>query len=218
MGDESTTERSHAPSRLLWIVQVLLILVVLFLLGAHVIKWDVVRVDGVALALLGFLLVIPLADLIRKVKFGEFEAGIGRGEIEKTQAKITIDLPPISSDEEDQASEKRVRELLRDDPRLALAKVRIELEDALKRLYTKTAESEPEWRRLSLSRLVTDLVRREVLSSSIADALRDVIALANRAVHGERVEPAAAEALALLGIRLTRELEHLNRNRFSTIP
>ena len=213
MKDETNMERSQAPSRLLWNVQVLLIIVVILLLGAHVMKWDVVRVDGVALTLLGLLLVIPLADLIRKVKLGEFEAEIGRDEIAKTQAKATVDLP-ISPEEEDQVSEKRVRALLRDDPRLALAKVRIELEDALKRLYTNISESEPDWKRLSLSRLVNELVRREILNSYRADALRDVIALANRAVHGERVEPAAAEDLALLGIRLTRELEQLNRDRF----
>ncbi len=213
MKDETNMERSQAPSRLLWGVQVLLIIVVVLLLGAHVMKWDVVRVDGVALTLLGLLLVIPLADLIRKVKLGEFEAEIGRDEIAKTQAKATVDLP-ISPEGEDQVSEKRVRALLRDDPRLALAKVRIELEDALKRLYTNIAESEPDWKRLSLSRLVNELVRREILNSYRADALRDVIALANRAVHGERVEPAAAEDLALLGIRLTRELEQLNRDRF----
>jgi hypothetical protein len=179
-----------------------------FLFGAHVVKWDAVQVDAVTLALLGFLIVIPLAELIRKIKLGEFEAEIGREEIAKVQAKAATELPPASVDAI-AMSEERVRALLGEDPRLALAKVRIELEEALKRLYAADAESEPDWRRLSLGRLVDNLVRREVLSPSVASALRDVIALANRAVHGERVEPAAAEQLAVLGVRLVHEVQQL---------
>ena len=63
--------------------QVLVMFVTAFLLGAHVIKWDALQVDAITLALLGLLLVIPLADVIRKIKLGEFEAEIGRDEVAK---------------------------------------------------------------------------------------------------------------------------------------
>jgi hypothetical protein len=155
---------------------------------------------------------IPFADLIRKIKFGEFEAEIGRDEVAKAQAKVAVELPS-SPDISTLASEERVLNLLREDPRLALAKVRIELEEALKRLYSTTAESEPDWRRMSLGRVVDTLVSRDVLSGSIAGALRDVIALANRAVHGERVEPGAAEELAILGARLVQEIQQVTQER-----
>ncbi len=69
-----------------------------FLFSAHVVKWDAVRVDAVTLALLGFLIVIPLAELIRKIKLGEFEAEIGREEIAKVQARAATKLPPTSAD------------------------------------------------------------------------------------------------------------------------
>lgn len=207
--DQDGTNRGITP-RLLRVTQILVLLATSFLLGAHVAQWDVVRVDAVTLALLGLLLVIPLAELIRKIKLGEFEAEIGRDEIARAQAKAAVDLPP-APEATLGISEERIRQLLRDDPRLALAKVRIELEEGLKRLYSATGDSEPDWRRrLSLGRLIDGLVQREVLSQPVANALRDVITLANRAVHGESVEPAAAEQLALLGVRLDRELHHLS--------
>lgn len=193
-------------------IQFALILVIGFLLGAHITKWEAVRVDSITLWLLGLLSIIPFVELIRKIKIGEFEAEIGRDEIAKVQAKASVELT-AAPDDEDEEPEERIRELLREDPRLALAKVRIELEEALKRLYATTAEAEPNWRRLSLSRLVDGLVRKEILNSSIAATLRDVITLANRAVHGERVEAAAAEELALLGVRLVYELQQLHEER-----
>lgn len=208
MNEEQEQETRRTAPRLLRVTQVLAMLATAFLFGAHVVKWDAVNVDVVTLALLGFLIVIPLADLIRKVKLGEFEAEIGREEIAKIQAKAATELLPTSVDAI-AMSEERVRTLLGEDPRLALAKVRIELEEALKRLYAVDAKSPPDWRRLSLGRLIDNLVRREVLSPSVASALRDVITLANRAVHGERVKSAAAEQLAVLGVRLVHEVQQL---------
>ena len=106
-------------------------------------------------------------------------------------------------------SEQRVRELLHEDPRLALAKVRLELEERLQRLHSSAIGSGPARRRLSLGRLVDDLSSKGVLPPSMATSLRDVIGLANRAVHGERVDQTAAEDLAVLGIRLANEVQHL---------
>ena len=184
-----------------------------FLLVSHIFKWSAIQVDSITLALVGLLLVIPLVDLIRKIKLGEFEAEIGSAEVAKAQAKAAVELSPPTEQEID-ISEKQVRELLRSDPRLAMAKIRIELEEALKRLYSATTESETDLCRMSLGRLVDILVQRQVLRGPVASSVRDVIGLANRAVHGERVEPNVAEELAILGVRLVHEiqqayLEHL---------
>jgi hypothetical protein len=211
------TEEVGVPSggtrrRLFRFTQAVVMLGALFLLCAHVVKWERIRVDGVALALLGLLLVIPLAELIRKIKLGEFEAEIGKDEVAKAQAKAAAELPP-APEVPSTTSEEQIQQLLRQDPRLALAKVRIDLEEALRRLYARTTESEPDWRRLSLGRMVDGLARREVLSQQMAGALRDVIALANRAVHGEHVEASAAEDLAGLGVRLAGELQNLYMER-----
>ena len=195
------------------LVQILLMLVVVLLLGAHITKWDVVQIDAVTLTLLGFLCLIPFTDLIRKIKLGEFEAEIGKDEIAKAQAKVAMELPPLA-EADPPASEARIRELLREDPRLALAKVRIELEEAIKRLYfVAPAESAIDPRRISLSRMVDSLTRREVITGSLASAVRDVISLANRAVHGERVEASAAKELGILGVQLVHEIRQLHVDR-----
>ena len=198
--------------KLLRVTQAVIMLATTFFLGAHVVKWDAVQVDSITLALLGFLLVIPMADLVRKIRFGDFEAEIGRDEVARAQAKAAVEMSP-APEMAFSMSEERVLDLFHEDPRLALAKVRIELEEVLKRLYLTTTESEPDWRRLSLGRLVDGLVRSEGLSGSVASALRDVITLANRAVHGERMELAAAEELALLGVRLVHEVQQINIER-----
>ncbi len=208
---EPSIPRRRTP-RLLRVMQVIVMFVTAFLLGAHLVKWAALQVDAVALALLGMLLVVPVADLVRKIKLGEFEAEIGRDEVAKAGAKAAIELSP-ASEAAPGTPEDRVRALLREDPRLALAKVRIELEEALKRLYSATGGSDVDLRRASLGRLVDGLVRQEVLSPPMASALRDVTALANRAVHGERVDPAAAEQLAVLGIRLAQEVQQLTQER-----
>jgi hypothetical protein len=192
--------------KLLRIIQVVLMAITAFLLVSHILKWSTIQVDSVTLALVGLLLLIPLADLIRKIKLGEFEAEIGRAEVAKVQAKAAVDLSPPTEEELD-ISEKEVRDLLRSDPRLAMAKIRIDLEEALKRLYSATTDSQADLRKTSLSQLVDVLVQRQVLRGPVASSVRDVITLANRAVHGERVEPSAAEELAILGIRLVHEIQ-----------
>lgn len=211
VGDKQAGQRV-GQRRLFRTTQVIVMIAAAALLVAHAAKWESVRVDAVTLALLGFLLVVPLAELIRKVKIGDFEPEIGRDEVARVQAKAALELTP-TGDGDVPISADRIRGLLQEDPRLALAKVRIELEEGLKRLYDSTGKSEPQSRRLSLGRLVDHLVRTEVLPPHVAGALRDVIALANRAVHGEPVEPRAAEDLALLGIRLIREVQHLTFER-----
>ena len=206
MNEEKEKQTRRINPILLHSAQVIAAVVTIFLLVSHILKWDAIQVDSTTLALVGLLLLIPLADLIRKIKFWEFEAEIGRDEVAKAQAKVATELTP-STEEELDVSEKEVRQLLRTDPRLAMAKVRIELEEALKRLYLATTESEPDLRKMSLSRLADALVQREVLTGPLASSVRDVIALANRAVHGERVESDAAEELAILGVRLVHEIQ-----------
>lgn len=213
MTEEQNQPTTRINPKLLRFIQVILMVVTAFLLVSHILKWSAIQVDSVTLALVGLLLVIPFVDLIRKIKLGDFEAEIGKAEVSKAQAKAAVELPPPTEEELD-VSEKQVRELLRSDPRLAMAKIRIELEEALKRLYSATIGSEPDLRRTSLGRLVDALVQRQILRGPVASSVRDVIALANRAVHGERIEPSAAEELAILGVRLVHEiqqayLEHL---------
>jgi hypothetical protein len=208
MGEERNQTRTHINPRLLRSVQVALMVITAFLLIGHVLKWSSIQVDSITLTLVALLLVIPLIDLIRKIKVGDFEAEIGKSEVSKVQARAGIELPPPTEEEKD-ISEKQVKDLLRSDPRLAMAKIRIELEESLKRLYLASGGSQQDLRRTSLGRLVDVLVRRQVLSGPVANSVREVIALANRAVHGDRIEPSASKELAMLGVRLVREVQQV---------
>lgn len=195
-------------SRLVKASQIVLMVVTGALLVAHVFKWSFIQVDAVTLTLIGILLIAPFTDLVTRIKWGDFEAEIGRDEVAKAQAQVSVEVP-VSRESDDDSYERRIRELLAEDPRLALARIRMDIEESLRRLYTSTVNADVDARRMSLGKYVDGLVAEEVLSASVASALRDVIALANRAVHGQPFEPGAANDLAILGVRLVEELQFI---------
>ena len=67
MNDEQEKPTAKVNRKLLRTVQIFLMVVTGFLLISHILKWDAVQVDSITLALVGLLLLIPLADLIRKI-------------------------------------------------------------------------------------------------------------------------------------------------------
>ncbi|HEX6113397.1 MAG TPA: hypothetical protein VFZ10_13900 [Geminicoccaceae bacterium] len=95
MSEETDREVRRVDRRRMRLAQIILMALGAFLLGAHVFKWDAVQVDAVTLTLLGLLLLLPFADLIRKIKLGEFEAEIGRDEVARAQAKVAVELPSL---------------------------------------------------------------------------------------------------------------------------
>lgn len=60
---------------------------------------------------------------------------------------------------------------------------------------------------LPLSRLVSRLHEAEAIPSEVRDGLREVLRLANRAVHGEYIRREDAETVARLGVSLLLELQ-----------
>ncbi len=204
----SDSEAPQGATKLIRVSQIGVMLAATVLLVVHVIKWEAAQVVGIALGLLALILIVPLSEFIKKLKFGELEAEIGRGEVAQAQAKAAVELAgPLA--ERKPKERVDVYDLVARDPQVALAKVRIDLEAALKDLYGAVVQSNIDMRRTSMSRLIDELARREVISRPMAGALRDVIALANRAIHGERVEPGAAEDLVDLAVGLIRELRDL---------
>lgn len=192
--------------RFLRFAQVLVFALTSILLVAHTFRWSWFRVDAISMALLAGLILIPLVELIRKIKLGNFEAEIGREEVARVRAEAELELSTV--DIEGAAHpEEVIKQLLTEDPRLALAHVRMELELSLRRLYAIANGVDPVEVRFPLGRLVREIERSEILNAGIGRSLRDVISLANRAVHGEAVDCAAAEELAQLGYRLIREVQ-----------
>ncbi len=192
-----------------WIV----FLIALALLISHVVGWKQITVDTTTLLLLALLLVSPFIEQLRKIKVGEFEAEIAPDEVEKVKSEVDKRL---GTDEVRETITPEVRsvgenllDLLDRDYVLALAKLRIELEQALTRLHHLTTPTTRQRRQAGLNRLVGDLVRSGILPAQQSGPLREVISLCNRAVHGEYVRPADARSILDIGIRILEEIESI---------
>jgi hypothetical protein len=168
------------------------------------------KVDTTSLGLLGLLLIVPLAPYVTKLRAGELEAQIGLADAQKLRLQAG-ELP--STPEADRAAEQPgdelgVIELTERDPPLGLAKLRMDLEREIRRIYQQRVP-EPAKRGLPLGMMTRELVREEALPREIAAPLQDVLGLANRAVHGQYVKREAAEEIAEVGVRVLEALERL---------
>jgi hypothetical protein len=99
-----------------------------------------------------------------------------------------------------------VPDLVRQDPQMGLAKLRIDIEQVLRAIHRIGSTSETSKRMPPLSRIINDLERSGNLSRDVATSLKEVLSIANRAVHGELVTAESAEMLSSLGVRLIEEL------------
>jgi hypothetical protein len=179
----------------------------LLLLFLHTIKWNRVQVDGSTLALLGLLAVLPYLHMIRKIKVGEFEAEIGSDEVEKIRDKHADDLPPVKRPvTSPESAEPTIMGLVRQDPPIGLVKLRIELEQVLRRI-AQSAGITSSHTYLSLGQMTRELQHRGGLPPEVVGALRDLVPLLNRAAHGEFIRTDDAEELALLGLRVLEQLQ-----------
>ena len=192
-----------------WIV----FLIALALLISHVVGWKQITVDTTTLLLLALLLVSPFIEQLRKIKVGEFEAEIAPDEVEKVKSEVDKRLGtgevrgPITP--EVRSVGESLLDLLDRDHVLALAKLRIELEQALTRLHLLTTPTTRQRRHAGLNRLVGDLVRSGILPAQQSEPLREVISLCNRAVHGEHVRPADAKSILDIGISILEEIDSI---------
>jgi len=183
----------------------------LALLVCHVVGWTQITVDSTTLLLLALLLVSPFIEQLRKIKVGEFEAEIAPSEVEKVKSEVSKRLGPGEIQEPITSEVRSVGEdlldLLDKDHILALAKLRIELERALTRLYLSATRTARQRRQVGLNRLVSELVRSGILPTQLSEPLREVISLCNRAVHGEYVRPVDARSIVDIGIRVLEEID-----------
>lgn len=192
-----------------WVV----FLIALALLISHVVGWKQITVDTTTLLLLALLLVSPFIEQLRKIKVGEFEAEIAPDEVEKVKSEVDKRLgtgevrEPITP--EVRSVGESLLDLLDRDHVLALAKLRIELEQALTRLHLLTTPTTRQRRHAGINRLVGDLVRSGILPAQQSEPLREVISLCNRAVHGEHVRPADAKSILDIGINILEEIDSI---------
>jgi hypothetical protein len=180
------------------------------LLISHLLSWDRITIDTTTLILLAILLICPFIEQIRKIRVGEFEAEIAPSEVRKVKLEAdrrlgvedtrNATIPEIKTIHDD------FTDLLDKDHILALAKLRIELEHTLNRLYVSSIPNVKQRKKLGLNRLVSALVQSEVLPTQLSVPVREVVYLCNRAVHGEYIRPDDARRIVDIGIQI---LEHV---------
>jgi len=168
------------------------------------------KVDTTSLGLLGLLLVVPLAPYITKLRAGELEAQIGLADAQRLRLQAG-DLPiePEISKSQKPPDAFDVIELTERDPPIGLAKLRMDLEREIRRLYEQRVPA-PATRGRSLGMMTRELMQNDALPQEIAAPLQDILGLANRAVHGEYVQREAAEEIAEVGVRVLKALEQLD--------
>lgn len=128
------------------------------------------------------VLLTPFASHIKKVKWGDFEAEINQ-EIEKAEQQAE-EIKSESKEKEPLmkkgAVSAELRELAEKDPVLAFAKLRIEIESKLKKLYT-FKENIP----TGIRTMTQVLAGTGVISNKLRNLILDVTSILNRVVHAE---------------------------------
>lgn len=190
------------------------------LLVDHSFKIVNLNVDTTSILLLAVMLVSPFIAAIKKVKFGDFEAEIDIDEIRKIKSETEKTLNENKEEREDReerpeiyATNDAIKALAESDPVIALAKIRIELEKVLSQLARFNSVKVSGY---ALGALVNKLTNQEIISHDLGKSLREVIALCNRAIHGESISEEGARAIVDVGVELLEELYWLTQRRASS--
>ncbi len=202
-----------------WLVSI----VALGLLISHTFDWKMVKVDSTSLILLAIILFSPFLGVLKKIKIGDIEAEIDPEEIRRVRDKMEAYLPDAGTGQGAEHSLPEVREavdnineLAKTDHIMALAKLRIELEKALRRLYNLSRPNESRSHPVGIGSMIHVLSGEEMLQQNITSPLREVVGLCNRAVHGEEVRSEDATAIVGIGssllLALYDELSHFTPN------
>ncbi len=188
----------------LWWIAFLLTFI---LLAAHAFAIEQVTVDTTTIMLLVVLLLSPLSSAITKIKFGDFEAEIKPREVRRIKEEVQAELAE-REDSAENGSQKiaaltgRILVLAEEDPALALAKVRMEVERIASKIHQALGLNKSSKRPLPLRAMIVDLGRAEVFSKDIGTSLLEVISICNRAIHGAELRPQEAKTIIEVGSSL----------------
>lgn len=185
------------------------------MLVAHTFSFDRVKVDNTSIILLLVILLSPFISAITRIKYGDFEAEIDPKEVQKIKNEVSAQA--INANEPTQNSEieetiNSISALVESDPILALAKLRIELEKALNRLFRMAHKEDKSKRAVSPMQLIHRLSSEEILPKDIARTTREVMSICNRAIHGEDIRKQDAESVVESGASLLIKLQFYASN------
>lgn len=181
------------------------------MLIAHTFDIYIVKVDHISVVLLLVIFLSPFISAITRIRVGDFEAEIDPKEVQKIKDEVSTHAAAADADTPIQNPElvatlTSINELAESDPNLALAKLRIELEKALYRLYRRTHKEDQAERYLPPGQIVQILSNAEILPRDIARSLREVISICNRTIHGEEIRKEDAQSVIEAGVSLLMKL------------
>jgi hypothetical protein len=173
-------------------------------MAAARIVYPSINIDGITLALIGIALAPWLAPLIKtlelpggvKIQLQDLQRASARAE------SMGLLAPPEETPPEGEAA---VQSIAHQDPNLALAGFRIEVEKRLKRLAS--AHGLPAWN-MDAEQLLQCLSEKSVLKPEENSVLRDMINGVSAAVHGAKVDTRAADWALNVGPRLLKALDN----------
>lgn len=205
--------KSRIIHKLWWVVFILsLVLLIIHSFGIKELK-----VDSTSILLLALILTSPFISVIKKIKYGDFEAEIDSKEIKNIKSSIESNTTLNKNEVEDYPeifkTVDEIKELANKDKVLALAKLRIELESNLKLLAER---DDVNMNNVSLGSLVKKMSNSEIISSQTGKSLLDVISVCNRAIHGEDISQENATTIVYLGIDLLEDLFWSIREQVTT--
>lgn len=183
--------------------------VVSILLLLHTFFNKHLTIDNTTVLLLVVVLLIPFLPWVTRIKYGDFEAEIGREEIREIKNDLdkTAQQPSNASPARKDELES-LRELIHTDATVALLKIRLAIEERLRSLMI-AYEPERSKERTNISPMVHILKHAGVMDDQLASAIRGVASVANRALHGESIAEANLDDVVDIALRVIRSLDSL---------
>jgi hypothetical protein len=170
--------------------------------------WPTLAIDGITLALLLMAIIPWLAPMFKSLEFpGGWKVEFQDLQKTKVDADKAGLLAPIEKPYE--PSEYPFLEVVEDDPNLALAGLRIEIEIRLQKLGLANDLSV---NRKGIGSLMRMLFKEGVLSNQEYSVLNDMVGLLDSAVHGATVDNRALEWAMDVGPRLLKSLDERIQN------
>jgi hypothetical protein len=149
--------------------------------------WPQLQIDTTDFVLIVILFLPWLSDLIKEVEVPGF-GKIGFQDVKAAGEKIGLSAASSFSSTDIQETDAAIVTPSNANANILFVILRIQIEKRLRQL----AEQNNVPNTLSLNRLVSELVHREILRPSMGNGLIDLIHIGNQAAYGARVDANAA--------------------------
>jgi len=181
-------------------------LIILFL---HLFKASFVLIDNTTILLMLLVLITPFAAHIKKIKWGDFEAELLTKDIEKLKQQaeeIEVSKKEPETSARLEVISKELQELASKDSVLALAKLRIEIELRLKKLFSYSEERNI----YGIRSMTQTLAAIGTISNELRNLILDITSILNRIVHeGDILTEAKVDNVLTIGVEILNELDNI---------